>query len=485
MTVADVLQQIEAAGGELLFTGEHLKLRAKRGAISGELKEKINTLRVELARYLKANEARPLLPILPRPPRLPLSFAQERLWFLHQLGMLGSAYNNPTIVRLQGVLQVQALRQSFATLIERHEALRTRFCTVDGNPAQIIDSRIAFELRRIDLSGCASEEIESARKRAIESQILEDFDLERGPLLRVSLLRLAADDHIVVLNIHHIISDGWSKAVLVQEIAALYSDFAALRPPSLPPLAVQYADYAVWQRDCLQGAGLERQVSYWKDRLSGAPAGLELPTDRARPDVPSYRGDTFSFSLPEELTGAIRELARSKGATPFMLLLAAFQLLLKRHSGQSDIVVGSPIAGRTRRELEGLIGFFVNTLVIRTVVPDEATFGQHLDELKQTALGAYAHQDLPFEKLVEELRPARDLGRQPIFQVLFALQNVPRERFELPGLTLGLLEGVTRTSKFDLSLYMHEGPNGLWGTFEYATDMFDRATVARLAGHYR
>ncbi len=485
MTVADVLQQIEAAGGELVFTGEHLKLRAKRGAISDELKQRINASRVELARYLKANEVRSLLPVLPRPAQLPPSFAQERLWFLHQLGMLGSAYNNPTIVRLKGALQMQALQQSFAVLIERHEALRTRFHIVDGNPIQVVDSRIEFELRQVDLSRYAAEEIELAQKRAIESQVLEDFDLERGPLLRVSLVRRSAEDHIVVLNMHHIISDGWSKGVLVREIAALYSDLALRRPPSLPPLAVQYADYALWQRNWLRGEGLERQVLYWKERLSGAPAVLELPTDRARPGIPTYRGDVFNFSLSEDLTRGLHELARSKGSTLFMVMLAAFQLLLKRHSGQDDIVVGSPIAGRTRRELEGLIGFFVNTLVIRTQVADELSFRQHLERVRETALAAYAHQDLPFEKLVEELRPARDLSRQPIFQVLFALQNVPQERFDLPGLTLSRVESSTRTSKFDLSLYLHEAAKGLWGFFEYATDMFDSSTVARLAEHYR
>jgi amino acid adenylation domain-containing protein/FkbH-like protein len=485
MSVSDVLHQVAAAGGEVVFTGEYLKVRARRGAISPELKEKINALSPQLARYLRDQHGRSLLPLAQRPSPLPLSFAQERLWFLDQLGMAGAAYNNPTIVRLTGVLDLQAFKRSFETLVERHEVLRTRFQVVDGSPVQVIDDRMRLELRQVDHSTLSADQQQAAVKSAIESQVREEFDLARGPLLRVSLIRLSEREHIIVLNIHHIISDGWSKGVLIREIAGLYADFASHRPPSLPMLPVQYADYAVWQRDVLQGEVLQRQLSYWKERLSGAPAALELPIDRMRPAVPSYKGEVFSFELAAELTSGLNELARSEGATLYMVLLAALQLLLGRHSGQDDIVVGSPIAGRTHRSLEGLIGFFVNTLVVRTELSDEPTFRQLLVQVKEAALQAYAHQDLPFERVVEELRPPRDLGRQPIFQILFALQNVPQERFDLPGLTLSRVESSTRTSKFDLSLYLHETPRGLWGYFEYATDLFNKSTIVRLTEHYR
>jgi amino acid adenylation domain-containing protein/FkbH-like protein len=420
-----------------------------------------------------------------RPDALPLSHAQERLWLLDRIEDLGSAYIMPAAVRLQGVLDVAALERSFAAVVERHEILRTRFVVVDDSPVQIIDPTGLFRLPDEDLSELAEDERGAASRQRVRLLAQQPFDLERGPLFRAYLLRLSEEEHVAVVVMHHIISDGWSIGVLIREVGALYAAFSQGRASPLPALPVQYADYALWQRDWLQGEALQKQLSYWKQRLSGAPAALDLPTDRQRAAIQSYRGAYHRFSLSTDLTRGLNELARAEGATLYMVLLAGFQLLLKRYSGQDDIVVGSPIAGRTHRELEGLIGFFVNTLVVRTELSGELNFRQLLKRVKEAALGAYAHQDLPFEKLVEELRPARDLSRQPIFQVLLALQNVPQERFDLPGLTLSRTKGVSRTSKFDLSLYLHETPNGLWGYFEYATDLFDGSTIARLADHYR
>ena len=289
----------------------------------------------------------------------------------------------------------------------------------------------------------------------------------------------------MLVTMHHIVSDGWSmRSVLPRELGALYAAFAQGRPSPLPELPVQYADYALWQRGWLQGEVLEQQLSYWKQQLAGTSGVLELPTDRPRPPTPSYRGAHLPVAMPVELSAAVTTLARRSGATPYMVLLAAFQLLLSRWSGQADLVVGSPIAGRTERQTEGLIGFFVNTLVMRADVSDDPSFAELLARVKEAALGAYAHQDIPFEKLVEHLQPQRDLSRQPLFQVMFAMQNVPRQTLELPGLRLTPMERPDGMSKFDLFLQMTETASGLAGSIEYATDLFERSTIERLLSSY-
>jgi amino acid adenylation domain-containing protein len=488
MSVQRILTQLDEIGAELIINGVQLSIRAPRGAVSAELKRQVYLLRAEIAAYLKENEHyyRSRIPITGiRPKHLPLSHAQERLWVLEQIGGLGSAYNIPAVVRLRGGLDVAALERSFATIVERHEALRTRFAVVDGTPVQVIDPAGLFELTIEDLSELSDgQRVTAARARA---QVLtqQPFDLERDPLLRAHLLRLSTEEHIAVVVMHHIVSDGWSMGVLIREVGALYAAFSQGRPSPLPELPIQYADYALWQRGWLAGEVLEKQVAYWREQLSGAPAALELPTDRARPAVQSFRGAYHGFALPADLTASVNELARLEGATLFMVLLAAFTVVLSRWSGQKDIVVSSAIAGRTHRELEGLIGFFVNTLALRTNLRGEPSFRELLGRVKEVALGAYAHQDVPFEKLVAELNPVRDLSRQPVFQVAFALQNVPQETLELPGLRLSRMRGEWVTSKFDLTLFLHEGPSGLYGDFEYATDLFDASTVDRLAGHLR
>lgn len=411
------------------------------------------------------------------------SFAQERLWFLHRLGMVGSAYNMPGAFRLAGCLNVIALEQSVSDLILRHESLRTRFQTVAGGPFQVIDPIVPFSLELVNLSGLGEHEREERAQRLASEEAQKPFDLERGPLFRVSLLKLADQEHVLLITLHHIVSDGWSIGVLTQELGELYKAHSQGRIPEMPVLPVQPVDHAIWQREWLQGAELEEQLKYWREQLKGL-ATLEVPTDHPRPAVSSFKGALVKFDIPAELSIRLRTIGRAHGATLYMVFLAAFQVLLARYGGQDDIVVGSPIAGRTRHEIEGLIGFFVNTLVLRTDLSGNPNFLEVLRRVKATALGAYAHQDLPFEKLVEDLRPARDLSQQPLFQVLFGLNNFPREPLELAGLTWSMLESEHKTAIFDLSLHLFDEPQGnISGFYEYATDLFDRATIERMVTH--
>jgi amino acid adenylation domain-containing protein len=427
----------------------------------------------------------PSLSAQPRESALPLSFAQERLWFLEQLYSLGSSYHEAVVFRLEGEMDVAAFERSFVELIRRHESLRTRFATVDGEGMRAIDAPAAFRLEVADLGILNVEERQVRAQQLIQAESERLFDLEQGPLIRVSLLRLAAAEHIMLVTMHHIISDDWSmRSVLPHELGTLYTAFSQGLSPSLSALPVQYGDYAVWQRNWLQGDVLERQLAYWRGRLAGAET-LELPTDYPRPAVPTFKGARVPVAVRSELSAALVKLGRSRGATLYMVLLAAFQLLLSRWSGQQDVIVGSPIAGRTHRQTEGLIGFFATTLVLRTDLSGAPSFHELLDRVKETALGAYDHQDIPFEKLVAELQLDRDLSRQPLFQVMFALQNVPREALQLPGLRLRPAERPRRTAKFDLFLQIAEDADGLAGSIEYATDLFEQATIERMAGHFR
>ena len=414
-----------------------------------------------------------------------MSFAQERLWFLEQLGLVGTAYNMMHSLRVHGPMDITALERACGELIQRHESLRTRFAMLGSEPVQIVDPPGPFQLRHVDISDLPELDRVGRARQLAQEDAQRRFDLAAGPLLRVTLIRLAAVDHVLLLSMHHIISDGWSMAVLMRELRALYAAHISAHPANLPPLPVQYGDYAVWQRQWLRGAALEQQMQYWRERLSHAPPALELPTDRPRPAVASFKGDVLSFGLPLALSTALGKLARSSGATLFMILLAAYQVLLSRYSGQQDIVVGSPIAGRTQRQAEELIGFFVNMLVLRTDLRGDPSFRELLGQVKETTLGAYAHQDLPFEKLVAELQPERDLSRQPLFQAVLGLQNVPQEDFDLSGLTPQPFPGEEVTAKFDLALLILERPVGVVGSFEYATELFDRQTIARMASHLR
>jgi amino acid adenylation domain-containing protein len=415
----------------------------------------------------------------------PLTFAQQRLWFLAQLQPGSTAYNMNLAVRLTGPLDLEALERSLNEVVRRHEALRTSFAASDGKPIQVIAPQLHFTLRVVDNTTIA-EDLQAAEieRRAIE-QAHRPFDLREVPLLRMSLLRFAEEDHVVLFTIHHIISDAWSLNLLAVEMAKLYEAFRHGNSSTLPQLPLQYADFAVWQREVLQGELLEAQLNYWRQQLADASFVLDLPTDRPRLAVQNSRGATQSFLLDESLTEALVQLSQRENVTLFMTLLAAFQVLLYRYTGQADVLVGTPIAGRNRIETEKLIGFFADTLVMRTRISSDLTFRELLDRVREVALGAYSHQDLPFEKLVEALQPERDPGRNPVFQVLFALRNTPVQPLQLPDLVCTPLKLNIPKARFDLALDLRETASGIAGACEYNADLFDAATITGLLSHYR
>lgn len=421
---------------------------------------------------------------------LPLSFAQARLWFLNQLEPNSAAYNIPVALHLKGQIDISALQQSLNEILRRHEALRTTFVAVEGQPVQVIAPVETFRrnastiLSVVDLQEFPPEHREQQALHLATELAQQPFDLARDLLLRAKLLRLDQNDHVLVLTIHHIVFDGWSLGVFIQELALLTQAFTLGKPSPLPELSIQYADFALWQRQWLQGEVLENQLAYWKQQLAELPV-LQLPTKRPRPAVQASRGAVEYLMLPQSLTEALKALSQQSGVSLFMTLLAAFKTLLYRYTGQDDIVVGSGIANRNRAELEPLIGFFVNTLVLRTDLSGNPSFLELLDRVRKITLDAYDHQDLPFEKLVEELQPERDLARMPLFQVAFVLQNAPMGVLELPGLTLNPLAIHTKTARFDLEVELVEKPEGLYGSFEYNTDLFDAATITRMLGHFQ
>jgi len=441
-----------------------------------------------LASILDKEGIRPqLAPVkrIPRDGELPLSFAQRRLWLLDQLEPHTATYNIPSWYRLKGKLNVAAFEQSLTEIVRRHEALRTCFLTVDGRPVQKIASPGPLQVSVVDLQGLPEvvREEEAARLAMLHAQ--QPFDLGKAPLLRASLLKLSPEEHVLLFNIHHIACDGWSLGVFEREFSVLYKAFVQGKASPLPELPIQYADYAVWQQEWLQGKVLQTQLDYWKEKLRGSPPFLQLPTDHPRPPFQTYSGPTVSWVLSAELTEGLRTLSRREGVTLFVTLLAAFQVLLLRYTGQEDIIVGTPIANRTRAEIEGLIGVFMNTLVMRSDLSGNPSFRELLRRAQETALGAYAHQDLPFEKLVEELNPERDLSRSPLFQVLLALQNTQMQPLELSGLEPRRMLASSGTSKFDLSVYAYERPKGLSCDWEFNTDLFNADRIERMAGHLR
>jgi amino acid adenylation domain-containing protein len=425
----------------------------------------------------------PLSPVL-REIDLPLSFSQQRLWFMDLLEPGNPLYNIPQIYRMQGELQPKALEDAINEIVRRHETLRTTFHSLNGEPVQIVAAESRISLDTVVLTGLSSEARESAVEFEAKERALQAFDLMNGPLLRTTLLVLDEQEHVLLLTLHHIVGDGWSGNLLARELVALYEAFSQKRPSPLPELAIQYVDFAVWQRNWLQGEVLDTQVRYWKKQLADAPAVLELPTDRPRPAVQRHRGAVHTHILPLELLKKLKTLSQTEGATLFMTLLAGFQLLLSRYSGQNDIVVGSPIASRNYTEIEPLIGFFVNTLALRTNLAGEPTFRELLTRVKQTALDAYAHQEIPFERLVEELRPERSLSYNPIFQVLFGLQTLSAQKFELPALSIERNAVHQATSTFDLAWFVFDTDEGLLLRVEYDTDLFDNSTIRRILNHF-
>lgn len=417
--------------------------------------------------------------------RAPLSFAQRRLWFLYQLNPASPLYNLPLALRLKGALSVAALQRTLDAIVARHEALRTRFVAEDGEPRQVIDGVRPVVIEHVDLCDAPAAQREEQLRAALALRAGEPFDLAQALPLRVALFRLAPEEHVLLFVAHHIVSDGWSWHVLCTELAQHYKGFITEWPTPLPELPVQYADYAHWRQETLAGGEMDRLLAYWRKQLAGAPEYLDLPGDRPRPAVQSFRGGTVTTVLSAALTDRLRQAGLREGATLFMTLLASFQVLLARYTRQTDIVVGTPIANRTTAQVENLIGFFVNMLPMRADLSGNPTFRDLLRQVRTAALEAYAHQEMPFEKLVEELRPARHAARSPLVQVAFGLQNTPASDLKLPGLKVSTVDVWTDTAKLDLTLLANETPQGLGVALEYNADIFDRTTAARLLGHWR
>jgi amino acid adenylation domain-containing protein len=414
----------------------------------------------------------------------PLSFAEQRLWFLYQLEGENSTYNLPFALLLNGNLNKAALEGAIAEILRRHEVLRTRFQVVNDTPVRVIDPEITVSLKVVDLQDLPETEQLTTVKRLVTIEAEKPFDLANEPLVRVHLWRVSSQSHVLLINMHHIVSDGWSMGIFTQELSALYKAFLSGEPSPLPELPIQYTDFAVWQRQWLTGKVLEKQLDYWKQQLAGAPEVLALPIDHPRQAVQAFRGATVSFLLPDSLSEALKALSKRTEVTLFMTLYAAFVTLLYRYTGSDDIVVGTPTANRNRPEIEGLIGFFVNTLVLRTDLSDNPIFEDVLSRVRDAMLGAYPHQDLPFEKLVEELKLDRDLSYTPLVQVMLVL-NEPIPQIQMTGLTVSPLVVETTTAKFDLTLSFENTPSGLIGNWEYNTDLFEACTIARMTGHFQ
>ena len=411
------------------------------------------------------------------------SFGQERLWVLEHLRADVPLYMHSFAVRCRGPLDVDALRAAVAAVVARHETLRTRFEIRDGALVQVVATALEIEVPVVDLAHLERDAAEAEARRLAETLDDEPVDLSRPPLLRFRLLRVAPNDHVLVVAIHHIVSDGWSIGVLLRELGACYDAAVRGEPPGLPDLPIQYADYAAWQREWLSGAELDAQVAYWSEALAGAPALLELPTDRPRPPVQSFDGATQPVSVPADVVARLDDLARASGATLFMVLTAALASVLHRHASQDDVLLATPVAGRNRSEIEGLIAFFVNTLVLRTDCSGNPSFRELLERVRRTALDAYAHQDLPFEKLVEELNPERDLSHLPLAQVMLVLQTAPSDLPSLTGIEATPYPLAEDMAPYDVTVELRSGAAGLEGSFLYNTDLFDPTTVETLVTH--
>ncbi len=416
---------------------------------------------------------------------LPMSWAQQRLWFLYQLEGASSTYNMPNALQITGELQVDTLKQTLCQIVQRHEILRTSFHLIDGNPVQVIDPNASLTLVIKDLQQLPTDEQQAAIAQLSRQEAQHPFELNHGPLVRATLLQLNAHSHVLLFTLHHIVADGWSMGVLVQELSAIYPAFARNKPCPLLELTIQYADFAVWQRQWLTSEVLASKLNYWQQQLADAPPVLELPTDKPRPSVQTFRGDRLAFHVRKDLSEQLNLLSQQAGTTLFMTLQAAFVTLLHRYTAQDDILIGTPIANRNRKELEPLIGFFVNTLVLRTKIADNPKFSELLTQVKQVALDAYAHQDVPFEQVVEALQPERKLSHAPLFQVMLILQNAPMGNLELPGLSFVPLESGNVTAKFDLTLSIWETKQGLAGWWEYNSDLFEPETITRMIAHFQ
>lgn len=500
-TIAELVSHLKHLDVQLFVEGDRqttldnirLRCNAPEGILTQELRQELLNRKAELVSYLDQENASQSLTLNPHVP-IPLSFAQQRLWFLYQLAPNNPFYNVPAAIRLKGELDQTALERSLHEIVRRHAALRTTFTTLDGQPVQVIQPNGEVDFSVVNLQTVAMNDRDRMSQQLAIAEAQRPFNLTTDSLLRVTLLQFSSNEAMLLLTMHHIVADGWSLGVLIRELACFYTAFVEGRSPGLAPLPLQYVDFSQWQRNWLQGDVLEKQLTYWRKQLQDLP-GLELPSDHPRPAVQSYRGATYPLQMSPTLTQSLDTLSQQAGVSLFMLLLAAFQTLLYRYTGQTDIPIGSPIANRHHSELEGLIGFFVNSLVLRTSLAGNPTFRELLERVRNVALEAYEHQDLPFEKLVEELDPDRDLSRNPLFQVAFALQNAPMQALELPGLILEPAPLESGSTRFDLEVHLWEPTHGLrslWksqeglsGFISYSTDLFDRDRIARLIGHFQ
>ncbi len=490
MKVAEFLSYLNSLEIKLWLEEDKLKYQAPQGAMTPEIKQEIGTRKPEILTFLRSatTPSKPLESVIDpvaRTEELPLSFAQQRMWFLYQMDQQNSAYNEALTIRLTGRLNIDILEQTINAIIQRHESLRTTFPMVEGKPIQKIAPSLKIKLLVINLKDISQDQID---KQIIE-ELQKPFDLTQAPLLRCTLFDLGYENYILVNVFHHIIIDGWSKGILFKELSEFYQAFLSNSTVDLPELAIQYADFAVWQRQWLQGEILENQLNYWKKQLTGAPPLLELPTDKPRLATPNFRGHSISFQINSELTEKLKLLSQKSGGTLFMTLLAALNTLLFRYSGQDDILIGTPTANRNRQEIEPLIGFFVNTLVLRNSLEGNPTFSGLLQQARNVVLEAYANQDVPFEQVVDGLEIERSLSYNPLFQVMFALQNAPLNALELPDLKAQYLAVENQRIKFDLSLVLEEieteKGSYLEGFWEYDSDLFTAERITRMVGHFQ
>ncbi|EGJ29404.1 MULTISPECIES: non-ribosomal peptide synthetase [Moorena] len=491
MKTFEFVSYLQNLGVKLWIDKGQLGCQAPKGVITPDLRQDMVERKTEILEFMrKAHTTQEPLATtikqIPRDGKLLLSFAQERLWFVNQLFPDNSSYNQPIALNLKGPLNVVALEQSLKEIIQRHETLRTSFPEINGQPVQIVAPVMELPLTVVDLqSGDSTYQQSEKVKELVRQEAMATFDLANGPVVQVTLLQLESEHHVLLIKMHHIISDGWSLGILVRELSTLYEAFAQGKSSVLPELPIQYADFASWQREWLTGEVLEKQLNYWKKQLSGISPILDIPTNYPRPTEPTFKGGMEYFKLDSYLTQKLKQLSQESGSTLFMTLLAAFFVLLSRYSGQSDLVVGSPIANRNRREIEPLIGMFVNTLVLRADLSDNPTFRKLLERVQKTTLDAYTHQDLPFEKLLGELQTERNLSHNALVQVMFALQNNKMEAWNLPGLRVSEMEFDFDFTRFDLEVHCWEVSSGIEAYCVYSTDIFEPDTIARMMGHFQ
>ncbi|MBD2695228.1 amino acid adenylation domain-containing protein, partial [Anabaena catenula] len=488
--IQEFLSEIAAMDIKLHIKGNGLRCNAPPGVLTSEIRTQLADRKAEIVKFLQetklnsSSEFEAIFSVNRNNQPLPLSWAQERLWFLKQLEGASATYNEFTAIRIIGKLNISALEKAFSEIVRRHKVLHSNFKLVDNTPVQLINPEAHLKMFLVDLRQLSEFQRENLVKQLAQQEKNTNFNLETDLLLRVKILQLSTLENVLFVTAHHIVCDGWSTGIFIKEFSILYEAFCLGKDSPLQELPIQYGDFAVWQRQWLSKERLQNQLNYWKQQLDGAPSLLQLPTDRNRPSVQTFEGATQTFTLNPQLTQKLRRLTQQSGATLFMTLLAAFATLLHRYSGQSDIVIGSPIANRNRSEIESLIGFFVNTLVLRSRFENNPSFEDLLAQVRETTLQAYENQDVPFEQVVAALQPQRSLSHSPLFQVMFTLENAPFGKLELPGCNWCALNQQSTIAKFDLTLSITETNQGLLGSWEYNTDLFDNSTIERMAGHF-